>query len=114
MQTDNRRHRTLRQIRPGSLLCSTQPTGLRRTSKVLHGLVNHYLSASSTDDKLVAFFSYFFQKTGFDISRTLPLMEKNCMKCQNIISEKKKKKKKKIRKLVNMSSAETFTQHAKR
>ena len=37
------------------------------------------------------FFSYFFQKTGFDISRKLSQMETICIKCQILFSGKNKK-----------------------
>ena len=36
-------------------------------------------------------FSYFFQKTGFDISCKLSLLETICIKYQNLFSEKNKK-----------------------
>ena len=50
------------------------------------------------------YFSYFLQRTGFDISYKLSPMETICMKCQNLFSAKKKKFK---------MSAENFTQSAK-
>ena len=64
------------------------------------------LLAISGDDKLVIF-SYFSQKTGFDISCESSPKETICMKCQNLFSGKKKKK-------FSMSSAENFTQSARR
>ena len=52
------------------------------------------LSANSEDDKfIVLFFSYFSQKTGFDISCKLSPLETICMNCQSLFSGKNKKKK---------------------
>ena len=62
------------------------------------------LLAISADDKFVIFF-LFSQKTGFDISCKLSLLETICMKYQNLFSVENKK---------NISSAENFTQGAKR
>ena len=50
-------------------------------------------------------FSYFSQKTGFNISCKLSSVETICMKCQILFSGKNKKKKK----YFTMSSAENFT-----
>ena len=46
------------------------------------------------------FFSYFFQKTGFDISCKLSPEETICMKCQILFTGKNKKN------IINLSSAE--------
>ena len=46
--------------------------------------------ANSADDKLMIF-SYFTQKTGFDISCKFSPMETTCMKCQNLFFGKNKK-----------------------
>ena len=53
----------------------------------------------STDDNL-KYFSYFSQKTGFDISCILSPMETICMKCQILMSGNNKKN------VTNLSSAE--------
>ena len=65
--------------------------------------------ANSADNKLKYFFSYFSQKTGFDISCKLSLLETVCMKCQTLFPGKKKKKKKNS----SMLSAKNFIQSAK-
>ena len=49
---------------------------------------------------LAAIFSYFFQKTEFDISCKLSPLETICMKCQILFSGKNKKN------IINLSSAE--------
>ena len=41
-------------------------------------------------DAIQKYFSYFSQKTGFDISCKLSTIETICMKCQNLFSEKNK------------------------
>ena len=67
------------------------------------------LLANSADNKLMIFFSYFSQQTGFDISWKLSPMETISMKFQILFSEKKIRKK-----YFSMSSAGNFTQSAKR
>ena len=42
-------------------------------------------------DNILKHFSYFSQKTGFDISQKLSLMETICMKCQVLFPAKNKK-----------------------
>ena len=63
------------------------------------------LKANSEDDKLMTF-SYFSQKTGFDLSCKLSPLETICMKGQILFSEKDKKN------IEKMPSAENFTQSA--
>ena len=46
------------------------------------------------------YFSYFFQKTCFDISCKLSALETICMKCQNLFCGKSKKN------IISLSSAE--------
>ena len=50
------------------------------------------LKANSADDELMiqCIFSYFSQKSGFEISCSLSLMETVCMKCQILFSGKNK------------------------
>ena len=50
------------------------------------------LLANSADNKLVIFFSYLPQETGFDISCKLSPMETICMQCQILFPGKKNKK----------------------
>ena len=52
-------------------------------------------------DNILKYFSYFYQKTGFDISCKLSPVETICMKCQSLFSEKDKKN------VINLSSAES-------
>ena len=59
------------------------------------------LLAISGDDKLVIF-SYFSQKTGFDISCESSPKETICMKCQNLFSGEKKKKKNSVCRLLKI------------
>ena len=66
------------------------------------------LWANSEDNKLGIYFSYFAQKTGFDISYKLSPLETVCIKCQILFSGKNKKKKN-----FKMLLAEIFTQSAK-
>ena len=56
-------------------------------------------SKNSADDILNCF-SYFSQKTGFDISCKLSPLETICMKCQILFSRKNKKT------IINLLSAE--------
>ena len=51
-------------------------------------------------DNILKYFSYFSQKTGYDISCRLSPKETICMKCHILFSEKNKKN------IVNLSSAE--------
>ena len=53
-----------------------------------------------TLDDILKCITYFFQKTGFDISCKLSSMETSCMKCQILFSEKNKKN------ITNLSSAD--------
>ena len=57
------------------------------------------LGKISADDSL-KYFSYFFQKTGYDISCKLSPMEAICMKRQILFSGKNKKN------IISLSSAE--------
>ena len=67
------------------------------------------LWAHSADDKLVIFFFYFSQKTGFDISCKLsPMDGDNLHEMSNLVFWKNKEKK------IKMLSAENFTHSAKR
>ena len=50
-------------------------------------------------DKILKYFSYFCQKTGFENSCKLSPLETICMKCQILFSGKNKKN-------INLSSAE--------
>ena len=76
-------------------------------AKICFSLTFTTLLANSADNKLVMFFSYFSQETGFAISSKLSPLETICMKWQNLFYGKTKKK------YFNMLPAENFTQSAK-
>ena len=66
---------------------------------VISTLINTALWVKFSADDILKYFSYFPQKTGYDISCKLSPKETICMKCQILFSEKNKKN------IINLSSA---------
>ena len=71
----------------------------KKKLSILCGLMLSTLGKFSADD-IFKYFSYFSQKTGYDISCKLSPKETICMKCHILVSGKNKKN------IISLSSAE--------